>query len=423
LKRQAIHLMGNLAPMLSGLLTAPMTARSLGPGGRGEVTIIMLISGVVIIAAGFGFGWLARHSVGTDRFSITFWRESALKASLLAIPVSLGVGVTAALVLRFDFSATIATLVLMTLSAMASLRSVDANVLVAIDRPATVGAVNLSGAAITLIVVVAAFLMGTLNVTVAIYSNAAGIVVQVALLTFALRRLLAPQLDRYRDRKLQMKSDPEYRGRRMFDRASRSWASQVIDALVLKTDTAVSLSGGSTRQVGLYSAAALIPQVAYAIVLTIIQRSYAKSPAVSPVDRLRLLQQTCTMLAVVLVIAGAPTAYFFLPWFLGQDFVSARAYIPAACAATLGLAVIAPVIQFTSSGRQSLWPLTAISLSALVMGSALGTISNISLGIFAAGIVLAAGALAYSFALAGRSLLNVSFRGLVAHFKGGLEGD
>lgn len=395
-----------------------MTARSLGAVGRGEMTIIMLTSSLVIIIAGCGFGWLARHEVGADRYSADFWRRRALTVSCLAVPLALAVAVAIGAILQLQVAEFAALAVLMALSATAALRSVDANVLIAIDRAPVVGIINLLSAITTVVIVLVTFATNSLDLTAAIVSNIGGIGIQVGLLFWVTRASTRTEGERYRLRARQLSANPDYRGIQMMRRASRAWVAQIVDAGISKSDTIVSLASAAPRNIGLYSGAALIPQIAFAFVLTMIQRSYAKNPRITPIDRLRILQQASVALAIVLVATGAPSAFFLLPWLLGQEFLAARTYIPAASVATIGLVMIAPVIQFNSSGREPIWRLIAIVVPALSAGLILARTSSIETGVTVCGSILAVSAVIYSSAVAGRRLFFVDWREIALHFRG-----
>jgi len=406
--KSLLHLVGNLAPMLSGLLTAPLTARSLGVSGRGEVTVVLLISGLVVIVSSFGLGWVARQSVSTDPLAVVYWQRKGRQVSLAALAPALGLGLAVSIwFLELPASATAGTVILFVMSAFAASRSIDANVLISSGRNGSVGLANTSSAIVTVIAIVVCYLANVLDVTLALAANVLGILTQITVLALAVRGLVKTQTRAYRRRAREMSRLHEYRGRTLALRTGRAWGAQLLDAGTSRGDSLVVMSTSSASVIGLYSAVALLPQTIFAMMLTVVQLSYARLPALGQQERLKTLFHASLFVSIAILLVAWPVVYIAIPWFFGPDFAPARSYLPGAVSVSVGLALLAPFVQFLSSGNRPLWPLITLVGPTALSAYAVTAFAGVNIAMITFGAMLGLGATIVTCTHVGRQICRI----------------
>jgi O-antigen/teichoic acid export membrane protein len=408
MKRGLAHYVGNLAPFVSGLFTAPITARALGVEGRGAVTIVVLVSSSLIAIGTFGLGWLARDGVAKDPLSISFWRGKARRSALLFLPLAVGVGIAVSAALGLSLIESSLVIVLYALAAFGSTRSVDGNCLVSIGRNGHLGLANMAYAVSVVIVMLILFFVGVLNVAWTIGANIVGVAVQLVLLRSFLNRAIVSEREAMQLMSTRLSANPEYSGMALLRKAGTAWRAQVADTLLVRADTLSLALTASSRQVGLYSVAGILPQVAYATFMTIVQSSFARAPQLPSQDRLRLIFQTCMLASVILAVLGLPAGYFLIPIVFGEPFAGARGYLLPAVSVMFGLAGMASALQDIARRPASgLWSLALFGLPLLVGVAGLVLISPQS-GIALLGLGMIALATAYGARRVGRRLFSFS---------------
>lgn len=416
---RALHVAGNLAPLVAGLVTAPLTARALGPTGRGEVAIIVVVSTILMTVAALGLPWLARSDLAADPLSLSFWRRQARIVGLALIPVAIVAAVVLSASLGLEVPETAALCALLIMSVLAAARGIEANALITMGKPGRFGIANLAGACLSLIAIVVAFVQSSLSVAVVLWASVASMVLQVTLTVVLVSRATRLIREQLHERERQLRELPEFRGRALMSRASRAWGAQLGEAAAIRGDVLSISTLAPTSQVGLYSVVALLPQAAYAVYTTIVQASYARGGATSEGDRFRNVLQTSLGAAVAIAVVAGPIAWWALPIVFGPEFTASREYLPAAIGMTIALGATAPVIQRMSGGRASVVPLGLILLAVAiaVAVSSLFVEPPVSITVLAA--VLLLGSLSYAVAVTRGDVLNLRPKRIVQWWRGG----
>ena len=387
-----VHTAGNLAPLVTGLVTAPLTARALGPDGRGEVVIIVLLSSAVITIGSLGLGWVAREEIARDRLSLGYWRRLARIASLIAILPTLAAAATIALVLQLGPAEVAGTFALLLLAAFAASRSVDGNIMVSTGKIGTLGAANLSYAIFVVVGTVCLFAIGELSVATALFVNAGGLAVQMTLLSIGIAHASRHTRSEIRSRQLELAESRS--PREVIGMASRAWRAQLLDTAATRADSILVAIGAGAGGVGIYSIAGLIPQIAYALAATLTQRSFAVTPTLSAAARLRTLQQASVVVSLLFVAVSVPAAFFLIPTVFGDAFIESRGWLVPASSVAVGLSALAPLLVFQARDRSCrgivvvahvLTPM-AVSLALLPASPALSILA-LGLGFFASGLI------------------------------------
>lgn len=356
--RSLTHLGGNVVPVLSGLATAPLTARALGVEGRGGLTIVLLVSGILVVIGSMGFGWVARHDIGRDPSSTYEWLSIARWFDVSMVPVGAGVAAAISMYLQLDRQQSIATGLLLVLSTCSASRAVRGNALVALGRNAELGRTGLIISLISVVGMVALFFFEMLSLASAIWVSFTSLAVQTVLIRHAVIRALSTG-------GISNTGGSKIRHSGFMRRSARSAISQTTDLAVCKADALTAGMVGSISQVGLYSTAAIIPQVAYQLVLTAIQQSYVAFPRISRVERLAMVWHSCLFIGLASSLIAFPSAWVLIPVVFGEDFVGAREFIGPACIVVLGLGSICPAVQDSAVSGSP----TKIS-AVLVLGAA-----------------------------------------------------
>lgn len=386
--RAVLHLAGNVAPVLTGLVTAPLTARALGPEPRGQLAVILLIAVLVGLAGAFGLGPMARQAVSEDIGQAHGWSERGRRVTLFSATIAALVGVTIGVTLDLSLWETIVSIALLALAGMSASKSIDGNILIVAGRTKQYGLANLVAAGTIGLGIVLAFVFGWLTLTIVIALNAIALVVQMSYVGIQCRLFLA----RIEAGQLEQESF-----KTLVPRAWRAWRSQLVEATLLRSDSLLFISQASVTVVGLYAVVALIPQVCYQVFQTLIQHSYATSPAVRIRQRTMLLWQFCILLSLPLAVLGGVAGFIVIPVLFGPAFIPSLELLFPACAMAICLAGLAPVMQHfaISPTRDSWFPIVCLGVAVaawflgIKLGSAWGVVS------LAAGFVLVSGAYVY----------------------------
>jgi hypothetical protein len=317
---------------------------------------------------------------------------------LAAIVLGLGLGQ----VLNLDVPERLAAAIFFALAGMSASKSIDANILIVAGLTKQFGVANLAASGIVCVGIVLAFLGGVLQLWLVLAFNAASLLVQMVLIVLPRRRLL---------RGIHEGEFKSEKFRSLLGRSVRAWRSQVLEASILRVDSMVFITQSSVQAVGYYSVVALIPQTAYQTFLTIIQYSYATAPAAKIRERTRVTWQICLVASVPMIVAGSMGAIVLVPVLFGEAFNPSLDLLLPACAMTVGLAVLAPVLQhFAVSPTGDSWfPWAIVVLIATCWWT--GTQTDPSLAVTLMGIVFFLVGGLYVYWLAGPKIFQFSLSG------------
>lgn len=396
--KAVIHLAGNIAPVLAGLITAPLTARSLGPSARGELAILLLVAAMVGLVGALGLGLLARKAVADDLGQAHGWSRRGRSITLFAVVISGGVGVSIARSLGLEVDETFAAAALFAFAGMSASRSIDGNILIVAGRTKQYGAANLAASAAISLGIVAFFSLGLLSLWNVIALNALSLVIQMLCISIPMRRLLMSIAE------TDLRPEPF---RKLVARAWRAWLSQILEAGVIRVDTLLLIALTNVQTVGLYAVVSLVPQMGYQVVQTLIQSSYAANPLLRFRIRIRVLWQVTVVAGVLMAVLGSVAAVPLVPLLFGPAFEPALGLLVPAGLVTVGLAGLAPALHhYATSATQDRWfPLALL----LIVGasSLVGHFTTPSLGVALVGTLFLGLSAAYMFLLAGQKAFVV----------------
>lgn len=374
-----LHGLGNLLPGMTGLLTAPLTARALGVEDRGVAAILLTVASLFAVAATAGLGWGARTAVAQDARSAETWARWARWVSLAALaPASLLV-VWLSGAWRLSTTEVLGLVLLFGLASAAAIRSVQGNVLISLGSLAALGLSNISMAVVTAGSVGLLFLVDHLTVTTVLIVNAAGLLAQSALLIHALRK--------QRTRITVGAPTGRHAGVVTPSKLFMTGLAQTLDALSSRLDLLLVAIVADARTLGLYSVAAVLPQVSYFVFLTLIQRSFAKSPSLTLEERSRLLLRVCLGGGLAFAAVGGAVGWLLIEPVFGHDFGPARQFLWPAMVVTVGLGALLPTLLLWQRGGRS----TLASLVSVVTVGACATAVGATAGAWWGVIVLGGG--------------------------------
>lgn len=406
--RALLHLLGNIAPVLAGLITAPLTARSLGPAARGELAILLLVSVFVGLVGALGLGLLARQAVSADLGQAHGWSRRGRRITYAAILGATAVGYVLSQSMALEAKEAIAVTGLFALAGMSASRSVDGNILIVAGRTNQYGAAGLAASITVCIGIIIAFLLGMLELWVVIALNATSLLVQMAMIVIPVRQVLASV------------GESEFIAEALGSlvrRALRAWRSQVTEAALIRSDSLMFITQSTIQTVGLYAVVSLIPQVAYQVFQTLVQFSYAASPALRIRQRTRLLWQATVGAGIVLSIVGGVLAVPLVPTIFGSDFTPSLEYLWPACLMTVGLAGMAPVLHHYAISRTSDRWFPVALLLFLIASWGFGSLTNTSAGVMLLAGLLMMLSIVYIYLVAGRRAFCVSWPALREMYK------
>jgi len=397
----AVLVVGNVSMMLSGLVTAPLTAVALGPSGRGIVVIATLLSSLIVLTSSMGLGWAARDQVSKDPRAAVSLRRRAARLSWVATPLAVVVAIPVLAWLDLSNAEGAAVIVLFAAAGLAATRAVDANILIARDRPQNVGWINVAYSVGMAFAICLLFFTSQLTVATAIASSALGLALQAALLTvFARREIRATQASEWKLSGDRPDEEP-VRVREML----RYWRGQLVDAAAARGDGVVMAVSAPAHAVGLYSIAGILTQVGYVVFMSAVQLSFAASPRVSADERLLRLLHGNLLIATALSLLAYPLAYFAIPAVLGADFLGSRGYLLSAVTVLYGLAVATAITQDAARRRASWAPVVAV-VASVAAGVASAHMFGFPVAVSTFGGMLVVLGATYAVGRLGRRVLN-----------------
>lgn len=384
-----LHVLGNTVPMVSGVLTAPFTARALGVEGRAIMVVVTTLSTGLLILGTFGLAWITRQELSRDLTAFRVWRSRALRVDAVSVLPSVAVGVGLAVALDVTMAEAVPLCLVVALSATSAVRAVWANALIASGRSWGYGLTNLLATAAVVVGTVATYGLDVLSLSVALWIAFVGLAVQ----TLGVG-LLARGIE----------------GARGFDRRPGPWlrtwgarvrtsvGGQLADFAVARSDLVVVGVVATRFELGLYSVPGLIPVVVYQLSVTVIQHSWSPGAASSDENRAAISWQASVVAgSLATVVGGLGVWLVFLPLF-GSQFMGSQQYILPACAMALALTSVTPAVQHaaTSPGRSyvalvALASAGVVGLAASVLGvGAAASVGLLAAALFAVGAVYTA---------------------------------
>ncbi len=347
--------------MVSGIVTAPFTARALGVEGRAVVVVVTTVSVGLLILGTFGLGWITRQELSRGMSSARDWKQRALTVDATSFLPSIAAGAALAWVLGVGGHVVAPLIVVISLSMLSALRAVWANMLIASGRAWGYGVANLSATTFVVFATVGAYVLQLLTLASALWIQAGGLAIQTSLVALLAERI------------------PHARGigrasrgwlRAWFPRIRKSVGGQIVDFVVGRSDLIVVALVGTSFQLGLYSVPGLIPVVVYQITVTVIQHSWAPGVAKDTAARIGISWRVSVLVGTFASIVGGLGVWLvFLPLF-GEQFEGSVDYIVPACAMAAGIAAIVPAVQHAATsdgGSLVVWStLGAVLVNALV---------------------------------------------------------
>jgi O-antigen/teichoic acid export membrane protein len=400
--RRHLHLAGNLLPLVAGLATAPLTARALGATGRGQLALILAVSAVLMTVAAFGLPWVARSDLQRDPKTLSWWRRRARILGLAALPIAVSVALGVVVVLGLSPQEGIPVVALYALSAFAASRGVEGNALISMRRPDLYGAANVAGIAVNVAGVAVLFAFSTLSLTAAVWLSFASIAVQFGLTVFLVGRIAAsvPAVQ------------PDFASSPLAIRAMRSWGAQTTEAVSTKADVLLIAVSASSATLGLYSVVSLLPQTVYALMITIVQKSYARGTVASREEHFSRLMQTCLIAGAAVTVLAAPALWLLVPILFGDAFIGARDLVVPGCCVALGLSAAAPIGQRISGGEASALPFALIVAGSAALSLGVGTLGGVQWMLACFGLIMVTACAGYAIVVTRGRIFSVSFREL-----------
>jgi hypothetical protein len=169
----------------------------------------------------------------------------------------------------------------------------------------------------------------------------------------------------------------------------------------------------SATILGLYSVVALLPQAVYAMAVTIVQRSYARSNVSVPEEGFCRVMQSCALAGIGMTMAAAPILWLLIPLLFGEAFAAARGLVLPGASVAIGLSFAAPIAQRISGGEVSSLPFTAIVLAAAGASVAAFLVWGTPAMVSTFGLLVAVGCVGYSVAVTRGKVLRLSIPELI----------
>lgn len=379
----ALHFLGNTVPMISGIATAPFSARALGVDGRATVVVVTAVSVGLLILGTFGLAWISRRELSVDITTSRTWKARALRVDAFSFLPAAIAGAGLSVLLDVTLVEALPLCLVIVLSTLSAVRAVWANTLIASGRSWGYGVANLLATGVIVIATIGLYFAGSLNLASALWIQFVGLMIQT--LTVAVLAERVPGA-----RGFAIHAGPWLRTWRT--KIRRSVGGQVADFAVGRSDLLIVALAGSQFEIGLYSVPGLIAIVVYHVSVTVVQHSW--SPGVAKSDRERAAiswQVSVAAGALVTVVCGLGVWLVFLPLF-GEAFEPSQAYILPACTMAIGISSVVPAVQHSSTagGRNHV---ALIALGVVAVAALLATTwapePTIAVGVLAAGLFVA----------------------------------
>ncbi|WP_156133804.1 hypothetical protein [Pseudarthrobacter phenanthrenivorans] len=359
------------------------------------------------LVGAFGLGPLARQAVSEDIGQAAGWSRRGQRITLASASGAAAVGFCTATLLGLAVEETIAAIAFFGIAGMSASKSIDANILIVAGRTKQFGTANLAAACTICGGIILAYGLGLLTLQFVISINAASLVMQMLYISYHRRKFVRGLVA------TELRKDTR---RILIAKVWRAWKSQLIEAALLRSDSALFIAQGTVALVGYYAVVALVPQVSYQVYQTLIQHSYAKWPALRLRRRTTLLWQLCMLLSLPIAALGAVGGTLLIPVVFGPAFEPAVSLLGPACAMVVCLAGLAPVLQhFAVSPTGDAWfPVAAFGLVVIAWFAGNNFGPAISVLLLAVGFLITGGG--YVYLLSGNRMFRVSSSDLMRLF-------
>lgn len=406
--KRALLVVGNLSPLATALISAPITAHLLGPGGRGEVAVALLIASLVQVIGAWGVPWAARKDFAeAGPSSVRAWSRRALLASAGAVPVAVGGGLWMSLSYELSRADIVSLVFLLGLSSLAAFRGVLGNLLIAVGLGWLYGAHLVLVSVVTLGGLILLAISGLLTVATALLASAFSLVVAILALVMFVRRNVDPGgSDRV----------PLALPRR---RRVLVWVTQIIELMVSRADLIVVVMLATAEQVGIYSIASIISVATYALATTVVQLSYAPSRWRWGARRVPNTVHISLLGGLLAAAASIPAIELVFPLVFGDQFASVREFVIAVPLMCVAVSLVAPLVALGADGSR--WAyllgcgLCLSALCAILVGVRMSS-APLAVAVVGAGLATSS-AVTLTFATRG-GVLRPRPREMVAWLKG-----
>lgn len=355
-------MLGGILPIVLGLFTTPLTARSLGPENRG-ILVAVLAFGVIISAiSNFGLPWASRAVFERDVQSPSFLKRQAIFLGFKLLPLTLLATViilSADFEVGLEFGFSIAYVGIMTFNAYSGVCS---NHLLVYRRTASLGIVTLTSSFIGFTFIILFFLNNELSLVSLLAINCG---MQVANTTFL--ALLSKRLQLKQQAGFDLKSPPTITRITPSERRF-AWFSSTLDILFSRFDTIFLSVFASNYFLGLYSIPGILVGVCYSLFSTISSAGFNSSKIGNASTKLKISIQLNLMLAlIVFAIAGIFLSIALEPIF-GSAYSESINLLPTCLGFCLFLSIAVPYIQYSLIRRASLMPAVGVTLVSSAAG-------------------------------------------------------
>lgn len=343
-----------------GLISAWILARSLGPDGRGEASAALATTAVIPIVLGLGVPLAVRRRAATRVDFDPTVRTARLLALLLLAPAGLIAWLCATTFLgSLDPAARIAFVVSAASSPLGFLWICNANILIAKGRHGAFALINLLPIAVYVALIGAGAALGAISVAFAITANWCS-----SIFTLFVTMLWV---------KVRLRGKHDHLGG-LLSEGARYSGSQIAEAFSYRIHQMIALPVAGNYQAGLYSIAATIATVPFALGQAMASATFASiAGAKSRKTRADLVStaiRSSFVISVITVSVIALLCPLLIPVLFGSEFEGA---VPATLVALVG-SVGVVVAYVTTSALTAVargWHMTIAQTVGLAVGVAL----------------------------------------------------
>ena len=365
MKQRLAHVLGSLVPILLSLITAPITARSLGPENRGSLVQVLALGLIVSAIGNFGLPWAARPILESNGLAPAALKRQSIIFGLRFLPLAL-VGSLLVFFNMFksthEFLLAVAYLAVMSFSAYTG---VCANHLLVSRKTASLGLVTLASSLLGFTQIIFYFFINELTLTTVLLTNCVIQLVNTLFLALLSKRLNTGSLNNhvFRDTKARLTTTARSR--------SHPWMASCIDVVFSRFDVLFISVVASTYFLGLYSIPGILVGVCYSVFSTTSAAGFSSSGIGSSATKLRVSVQLNMVFALVVFASAGLLFPIALVPFFGSAFSESITLLPIAFGFSLFLCVSVPFIQHLLIRRSSIRPqLGTVMLCSTLAGIA-----------------------------------------------------
>lgn len=265
----AATLVAQGSSIVGSLVVGIVVARTLGPSGKGQLTVIQQVAWIASALSGLGLSTAMSYFVGSGRRPATQAFSDSLAAALL---IGLPVSAIIFLVMRWLMPAlsgvgTTALLLGCTLVPLTMVTSYISAIEVGRSRVPTVAVAQTAAAIITITVLVGAAVLGSVSILLVVAA-------QVAALA-ATAGLMGRDIRSERHRLLERPSFARLREQASF--SAKAYVGEIANLLVLRQDVVLLGLLATASSVGVYSVGVAFVELAWFLPNSITQALFARS--------------------------------------------------------------------------------------------------------------------------------------------------